>query len=436
MSRQLSGQATHVEHDLGPARKSSNDCVTLASIRCERKQSCERKVCPCHATGVRIGFYAPYLAALGGGEKYILVILSEALALPGADVRLLSPEPPQTKAWERLNVAVDPDDPRLTWLLARDDVAATELTRELDLFVTLHNAVPPLSFSRRSIGIIQFPFRPGLVGRALALRRPFAMIRRRRDERRRLDSYDEFVCYSDFVRKHLVRRWRVANTRVIHPPVDVPSEPSTGPRLPHIAAVGRFFRSGHSKKQDVLIRAFRRLWEQRDRPDDLHLHLVGGAEGPEGGAFLEELRLLAAGLPVSFHVGASAEALTRLYERSSLFWHATGQSESERRHPDRMEHFGIAPVEAMAHGCIVLTVPKGGQKEIVVDGANGLFWETIDELVERSQEVLRDEPRFEPIRLAAIGAARRYSTDHFRAVIRETVLLSAQDDVAAAPGRG
>ena len=70
-----------------------------------------------------------------------------------------------------------------------------------------------------------------------------------------------------------------------------------------------------------------------------------------------------------------------LLATSSLFWHATGYGEQARRHPERLEHFGITTPEAMLCGAVPLVVPAGGQVEIVTDGVNGRHWRTVPELV-------------------------------------------------------
>jgi glycosyltransferase involved in cell wall biosynthesis len=363
---------------------------------------------------VRIGIYAPYLSTLGGGEKYALVILSEAVNA-GNDVRLLSPEKPAPERWLRLNVEVDPAC--FSWVRTVDDEAATAASHDLDVFITIHNDVPPSSRARRSIAVLQFPFRPLGWATLDDLLHPFDSYRRRQEAPRRFDSYDEFICYSKFVRRHLAARWGV-DARVVHPPVDIPDEPLDGPRCPTIVAVGRFFRSGNNKRHDVLIKAFARLWHESGRPDDWRLHLVGGAHEVEGPAHLRNLRRLASDIPVTFHVDAPLRTLEQLYTESSMFWHAAGFGESDRRHPERMEHFGITTVEAMARGCVVLAVPKGGQPEIVEDGVNGFHWTTTDELVERSRNVLVDASAFDRIRERAIKSARAYSTERFRSDVR------------------
>ena len=55
---------------------------------------------------MRIGLYDPHLATLGGGERYFLTVLEEALRLPDAQVTVLSPERPDPASWRRLGIEV------------------------------------------------------------------------------------------------------------------------------------------------------------------------------------------------------------------------------------------------------------------------------------------------------------------------------------------
>ena len=69
------------------------------------------------------------------------------------------------------------------------------------------------------------------------------------------------------------------------------------------------------------------------------------------------------------------DELLELYSRASLFWHAAGHGQDDRRHPERLEHFGITTVEAMAHGAVPLVFPAGGPAEVVADGRTWLVAE-------------------------------------------------------------
>ena len=107
---------------------------------------------------MRIGLYSPFLATLGGGERYLLTVLEEAVRLPGATAELIAPDVPDVAEWRRrLGVEVDPD--AFAWVPGGDEVA-TERSAGLDLLLAMTNDVPPLSHAARSVAVVQFPVRP------------------------------------------------------------------------------------------------------------------------------------------------------------------------------------------------------------------------------------------------------------------------------------
>jgi glycosyltransferase involved in cell wall biosynthesis len=353
---------------------------------------------------MRVGFHDPYLAILGGGEKYLLSILEQVCDETPAEVTVLSPERPDPAAWERLGVHVAPAAFR--W--ARSGMlGVTPRSRGLDLLVTITNHFPPLSLARRSVAIVQFPFAELSGVRGV-------------ERRLRLRSYDTILCYSEFVREHIARRLGL-DAVVIPPPVDI-DVPVRGDKSRGIVAVGRFFRArdANNKKHGVLIEAFARLVAV---DPGVELHLAGGCHiDPGSQAYLAALREQAAGLPVSFHPNAPSAELEALYGAASLFWHAAGHGETR---PERFEHFGITTVEAMARGCVPLVPALGGQLEIVTDGRNGRLWHDIGELVAGSLELLRDPAHAATLRAAAIADAGRFSKERFRERVRRSVLAPA-----------
>ena len=354
---------------------------------------------------MRIGFHDPYLAILGGGEKYLLSILEQVCdEAPGAEVVVMSPERPDPEAWRRLGVHVDPG--AIRWERT-GMLGVTPKSRRLDLLVAITNHFPPLSLAKRSAVIVQFPFEPiaGLRGV---------------ERRMRLRSYDTVLCYSDFVRGHIAERLGVG-ARVISPPVDT-DVAVRAEKGRSIVAVGRFFPAadGNNKKHGVLIDGFRRLLEDED---DVVLHLAGGCHSDPGSqAHLADLRGQAAGLPVEFHPNASPEALEELYAGASVFWHAAGFGETQ---PERLEHFGITTVEAMARGCVPVVPALGGQLEIVRDGENGRLWRTIGELVDATRELLDDYVEAGRLRAAAVRDAAQFAKPRFRERMRAELLTPA-----------
>ena len=363
---------------------------------------------------MRIGFHNPFDGAVGGGDRYLFTMLDEAARLDGAELVVLSPRRPDPAAWERVGVSVDPS------AYAWEETRAAELTersRGLDLLVSLDADVPTESAAQHSVCVIQFPFR----ARERLDERMLAAALRTAGRQRApaaLASYDAFICYSDFSRRWIARRLGV-EAAILPPPVDPPEQPLRTKRDRRILGVGRFFRGAHEKRHDVLIEAFRELGA-----DSWELHLAGTA-GEDAAPWIDRLRELAAGLAVEFHVDAPRAELLELYATSALFWHAAGFEVREERHPERLEHFGIVTVEAMAHGAVPLVVPAGGQAEIVQDGRTGRHWRTVDELVARSRELIAAPGHAAELREAAQAEARRYDTARFRAAVRDRVLSLA-----------
>lgn len=361
----------------------------------------------------RVVFHDPYLEVLGGGEKYLLTILERVAAAGRHEVVLLSPRRPQPERWRRLGVAVDG---RLRWR-AVGRLAPTPLSAGADLFVTVANHFPPLSLAARSVVILQFPH-ARLRGRG-----PLEALRCV-ERALRLRSYDAVVCYSRFVAAAIRERLGIASPVVIPPPVDVPSAPPAVRRARLVIAVGRFFAAAdaNNKKHGVLIDAWRRLGA-----DGWRLALVGGLhEDRRSLAHLDALRQRARGLSVEFHPNADPATLARLYGEATLFWHAAGYGEAE---PERHEHFGITTVEAMAHGCVPVVVGLGGQLEIVSDGVDGRLWQTVDELVDVTRELIADPVQRRHLSLAAHRSAQRFAKRKFLENIDELILGPAGIDV-------
>jgi glycosyltransferase involved in cell wall biosynthesis len=153
------------------------------------------------------------------------------------------------------------------------------------------------------------------------------------------------------------------------------------------------------------------------------VHLVGGADARASTqALLAELRELAAGLPVHFHVDAPAGELAGLYARAALFWHAAGFGVDPERHPERLEHFGISTGEAMLSGAVPLVLGAGGPAEMVEDGVSGVHWRTVPDLVARTRALIADPLRADALRAAARERASRWSRERFGAAVRELVL--------------
>lgn len=235
-----------------------------------------------------------------------------------------------------------------------------------------------------------------------------------------IHAYDAVVSNSEFTRRWVQRYWDTDSV-VVYPPVTMQAR---GDKENVILGVGRFFaaEAGHSKKQLEMVEAFRRLVDRGLQ--GWTLHLVGGCSAVDR-PYLEEVQAAAAGLPIELHVDAPGDELRDLYARASIYWQATGLGEDPDRDPDRLEHFGIATVEAMSAGAVPVVIGLAGQLEIVEAGVSGFHFTTLDELVERTEAVVGDDELRARLSEAAETRAREFSVEafaeRFGAVVRGVV---------------
>jgi len=242
-----------------------------------------------------------------------------------------------------------------------------------------------------------------------------------------LDSYQKIISISEYSSYWIQKYWKRQST-ILFPPVDIGSFASSknAVREKAILSVGRFFPRHHNKKQYELAAAFIDMVEKYPREmEGYKLYLAGGLEDRSGHReYVESIRKISEGYPVEVLANISFERLARLFGKASIFWHAAGLGEDERSHPEKFEHFGITTVEAMSAGCIPVVIRKGGQKEIVRDGINGFTFLDLEELQEKTLDIIRGEIDEKAVRREAAAASRRFSNERFA---RD--LLSIVEDV-------
>jgi glycosyltransferase involved in cell wall biosynthesis len=182
----------------------------------------------------------------------------------------------------------------------------------------------------------------------------------------RLRSYQHILTYSVFAQKWIKKYWK-RNPLIIAPPVSFIFNDYNLAKYKKknwICSVGRFFTLGHGKKQEVMIEAFKKIYDQGCK--DWELHLGGGlGNEPSSIEFFQYLKDQSEGYPVYFHINVSRKEIEEIYLNSRIYWHATGFDENESYQPVRFEHFGISPIEAVSAGCIPVLYKGGGLPEII-----------------------------------------------------------------------
>jgi glycosyltransferase involved in cell wall biosynthesis len=329
----------------------------------------------------RIALYTPYQLVPGGGERYLLMLA--AAAGEDAHVTFLFHEAYSALRIQQLARELDV---RLPASFAVGTYSDLSRVHDFDVFIAMGNEVfPPVAgVGRRNIYVCQFPFparREEMISRAV------------------LDKgYDTVLVYSRFAAEAYADARRQAGAAertavVLYPPcggLGKTRNSVSENRAFQIISVGRFFQGGHEKRHDVMINAFRSLRNHGQGSRESELHLVGTAMQQWGSrAYLAWLERSARDLPVYFHVNASAEEVRSLLTTSAVYWHAAGFGVDERHQPEKLEHFGISVVEAMARGCLPIAYDAGGPKEIISPGVDGLLYRTEAELVADTLRVLQ-----------------------------------------------
>jgi glycosyltransferase involved in cell wall biosynthesis len=332
-------------------------------------------------SSMKIGLYSPYFPKhFGGGEKHFLT--SAWYLSQKHKVEVLIPTgfadlEERIKRYEELfslnlskitfvpsPLADNTSSPLETW----------KITRRYSAFMYLTDGSLFLSGAKRNILHIQFPFTQK--GKGLF---PF-----------KLRSWTIKNANSEFTKNVVEKSWQTRIPFIHYPYVRLPeSSVLNKKRDPIILAVGRFIdpedNVGHSKRQDILIEAFRQ-GRSRFGWEKWQLILVGSVEpGSTHQRYVEKLQLAAKDLPVTFLHDIPDADLTKLYQESTYFWHGAGYGVNETTHPLQVEHFGMSTVEAMGHGLIPIVMKNGGLKEIIDEPKNGYFFTTTSQLVQQTQ---------------------------------------------------
>jgi glycosyltransferase involved in cell wall biosynthesis len=345
----------------------------------------------------KAGFYSPYLNTLGGGERYTLTF-ADCLSKNGYQVDVFwNDESIKKKIKERLNIKIE----HLNFIpniLKKDGKIDKKRLKDYDLVFFLSDGSIPFLTSKQNIIHFQVPFH-NIQGRSLS-------------NKIKLMRISHIVCNSFFTKRFIDQEYGVKAT-VIYPPVSVELfKPLKKENL--IISVGRFTDLLHNKRQDVLIEVFKKL-----KFKDWKLILIGGDE--EGKEYVTGLRKKANGFPIEIITNPSFDKLKVFYGQAKIFWAAAGFDLDENKSPEKVEHFGITTVEAMAAGCVPMVVKKGGQKEIVQQGRNGIFWQTEKELIDKTLKLIENRSEWLKLSQKAQKRARDFSEENFYERVKKLV---------------
>lgn len=222
---------------------------------------------------------------------------------------------------------------------------------------------------------------------------------------------------SQFTKAIVESNWGIRVDQVLYPEIDESLLASKAKKNPIILSVGRFFPQLHSKRQDVLVQGFKQLLKEQPRLlAGWELVFVGSIENQ---VFYDRVVAMAKGLPIRFETKLDHTELNELYSQARIFWHATGYEVDQDQSPEKVEHFGIATVEAMAAGAIPLVIASGGQIEIIPQELVSYCWATIPELVSNTIQLLRDPAKETQLRKIVRHRAKHFSHQELESTVRK-----------------
>ncbi|MEX2007767.1 MAG: glycosyltransferase [Candidatus Levyibacteriota bacterium] len=351
---------------------------------------------------MKVGIYDPYLDDLGGGEKYITSI-AECLSEDNNVTIFWDNEEDFKKLKHRFSLGLS--KVKLSKNIFSKDVGFLKRLNEskkYDLLFVLSDGSIPFVASKLYVHIQQpLPFVRASVKAKLKIRR-----------------VAEFIYNSKFTKSYADKTFGVKGV-VLYPPVEVKTKDVKKENI--VLTVGKFRYKNipldDFKKQTVMIGAFKNMVEEGLR--GWKLVIVTGCtkkDEPE----LDRIKKTAKGYPIEFLINQESNELWDIYSRSKIYWHAAGYGENLNEHPEYAEHFGISTVEAMGAGAVPIVINAGGQKEIVEKGS-GFLWDTLEELKNRTEELVKDKILLERMSESAQRRAKFFSGERFCKELREII---------------
>lgn len=330
---------------------------------------------------MKVCFYSPYFPNhFGGGERHVLDIathlppqMEATIAFPKREGEEINVAELRTRYEKFYGAALA----KITFSRCPINTSANFLQKLLwtkqfsDLFVVSDGSLF-FSLARKNIAHLQIPFTNRFDG----------VFNRVKLQQWQLNTN------SHFTKTVIEAHWRCQVASVLQPMVDSALFSLPNKKEKIILHVGRFFTQLHSKRQDVLVENFRQLLLTHPEFRSWRLELVGGVEDAQ---YFQKIKRASLGLPITLHTDCSRAELLELYSKASIYWHATGFAVDEKLQPEKVEHFGITTLEAMAAGAVPVVVAKGGQREVLGAELLQLAWESPTACITQTKKLLENQ---------------------------------------------
>ena len=339
---------------------------------------------------MKAAIYNPYLDTLGGGERYT-ISFAKVLSSNNYEVDIQWKDTSIKQSLEK-RFGIDLKEINIIKDIKRGD--------GYDLCFWLSDGSIPLLHARNNFLHFQIPFRE-INGKSLINRMKMLRI-------------NAIICNSKFTKKFIDKEYGV-NSIVIYPPIDTERiKPKRKENI--ILSVGRFSQLTQAKKQEILIFAFKKLF--KSGINDWSLILAGGSE-IGGQKYLVSLKKTISDYPIEIIENPSFKILKDYFGKAKIYWSASGFGIDENKEPHKVEHFGIAVVEAMAAKVIPLVYSAGGHKEIIQNSKNGFLWTKVSQLTKLTNNLIKNNYLLINLRKESYNTSLKFNLDNFSKKVAE-----------------
>src|SRR5581483_3890084 len=345
---------------------------------------------------MKIGIFDPYIDDIGGGEKYMMTI---AEVLSGYhNVHVFWDVKEDIKNIEK-RFSLDLSRIKIVENIFSSKIPVAKKlfrTKDYDAIIILSDGSIPFVLSKKLFIHVQQPL-------------PFVKINSK--TKLKIARVSRFFCNSQFTKSYIDKTFGIKSL-VIYPPVGNFRKKVKKENI--ILTVGRFrlrdVLSGLSdfKKQTTMISVFKEMI--RDGLKNWRFVLAVSVKDEEWDAF-QKVKNECTKFPIEFLVNKSNITLWETYSKAKIYWHASGFGEDLGKNPHYAEHFGISTVEAMGAGAVPVVINAGGQREIVDDGENGLLWDSLSELKEKTLTLIKNPEKLRTLSENALEKAKIFDKE-------------------------
>ncbi|MBI3379800.1 glycosyltransferase family 4 protein [Candidatus Gottesmanbacteria bacterium] len=353
---------------------------------------------------LKIGIYSPYLNIFGGGERYILSI-ARAFS-QDSEVYLYADKDLSKRSLEIFGINLKnthllPSD----LLLQQNFLKKYAYLHKYDLFFYMSDGSLFFSSAKKNFLIVQSPLH---------------IPNKNFLNRMKLANW-KIICYSQFMRNIIRQKLNCGiKSLTLAPCIDVPNKKEKVTKDNIILSVGRFFPYPHDKKHEILVDLFKKSYSKYF--SGWKLIIAGGLTEKGGDDIFRRLKDKSIGYPIEIMSNLSSDRLLEFYQKSKIYWHAAGFGEDLTTNPEKAEHFGIAPLEAMANGVVPIVFNGGGLMDII-DGENGGYlWNTLEELTQKTVNLIVDEKLLTHQEKLVRAEANKYSCDQFYGKLEKIII--------------